>query len=110
MPIIKGHKTQEMVAGNRLVTEDLKQLDTIIQIMEAAKSKGIKDIIEVIDISKESKFILEIPSENKTVQFGDEKNINVKMLWIVDLLTREKGVAGEIVVDVKDTKKAYFRF
>lgn len=109
LPIIKGCETQELIPGNRLNVQDLKKLSIVIQIMEAAKSNGVKDIITIIDISDENNFILDIPSEGKKVHFGDEKNINVKILWIVDLITREKGVEGEIIVNVPDIKKVYFR-
>lgn len=109
LPIIKGYSSKELVPGNRIDVNDLKKLDVIIQVMEAAKSNGIKDIITSIDISDENNFILEIPSEAKTVQFGDETNINVKILWIVDLINREKGIEGEIIVNVPDIKKVYFR-
>ena len=109
LPIIRGNKTQELTPGGRLEVDDLKKLDTVIQIMEAAKSNGINEIITTIDISDGNNFILEIPSENKTVQFGDGKDINVKILWIVALVEKEKGIAGEIVLNVPDIKKVYFR-
>ena len=109
LPIIRGNKTQELTPGGRLEVDDLKKLDTVIQIMEAAKSNGINEIITTIDISDGNNFILEIPSENKTVQFGDGTDINVKILWIVALVEKEKGIAGEIVLNVPDIKKVYFR-
>lgn len=109
LPIIKGNKTQELTPGARLEVDDLKKLDTVIQIMEAAKSNGIKEIITTIDITDVNNFILEIPSESKTVQFGDETDINVKILWISALIEKEKGIAGEIVLNVPDIKKVYFR-
>lgn len=109
VPIIRGNKTQELIPGGRLEVEDLKKLDTVIQIMEAAKSNGIKEIITTIDITDVNNFILEIPSENKTVQFGDGTDINVKILWISALIEKEKGIAGEIVLNVPDIKKVYFR-
>ena len=109
LPIIKGNKTQELTPGARLEVDDLKKLDTAIQIMEAAKSNGIKEIITTIDITDVNNFILEIPSESKTVQFGDETDINVKILWISALIEKEKGIAGEIVLNVPDIKKVYFR-
>ncbi len=109
VPIIKGYLTKELVPGNRLDVKDLKKLDVIIQIMETAKGNGIKDIITGIDITNDNNFILEIPSEGKIVQFGDESNLNIKILWIVDLINREKGVEGEIIVNVPDIKKVYFR-
>lgn len=109
LPIIKGYATKEIKLGNRLEREDLEKLDTVIQIMETAKSKSIKDIITAIDITDKNNFILEIPSEKKTVQFGDSSNINVKILWIVDIIGRTKDEEGEIIVKSSDTKKAYFR-
>lgn len=109
LPIIKGYKTQDITLGNRLITEDLEQLDTVIQIIEAAKSNNISDKIYAIDISKPHDFVLEIPSEEKTVQFGDKTNINVKILWIQDLLNETKGTPGEIVLNVPNIKKVYFR-
>lgn len=109
LPIIRGNKTQESTPGGRLEVDDLKKLDTVIQIMESAKSNGINEIITTIDISDGNNFILEIPSENKTVQFGDGTDINVKILWIVALVEKEKGIAGEIVLNVPDIKKVYFR-
>ena len=109
VPIIKGYLTTEFNPGERLIVEDLKKLDTIIQIMETARSNGINNIITCIDISNGNNFIIEIPSEGKTVQFGDESNINMKILWIVDLINREKGIQGEIVLNVPDIKKVYFR-
>lgn len=109
LPIIKGYKTQELLLGARMEREDLQKLDTVIQIMETAKSNGIKDIIAAIDISDKRNFILEIPSESKTVEFGDETNINIKILWIVDLIDKEKEVAGEIILNVPNIKKVYFR-
>ena len=109
LPIIRGNKTQELTPGGKLEVDDLKKLDTVIQIMEAAKSNGINEIITTIDISDGNNFILEIPNENKTVQFGDGTDINVKILWIVALVEKEKGIAGEIVLNVPDIKKVYFR-
>jgi len=109
LPIIKGYLTTEFNPGERLIVEDLEKLDTIIQIMETARSNGINNIITSIDISNGNNFIIEIPSEGKTVQFGDESNINMKILWIVDLINREKGIQGEIVLNVPDIKKVYFR-
>lgn len=109
LPIIRGNKTQELTPGGRLEVDDLKKLDTVIQIMEAAKSNGINEIITTIDISDGNNFILEILNENKTVQFGDGTDINVKILWIVALVEKEKGIAGEIVLNVPDIKKVYFR-
>ncbi len=109
LPVIKGYSTKDISVGNRLEKQDLEKLDIVIQIMDTANNKQIKDIITEIDITDKDNFILSIPSEKKTVQFGDESNINVKILWIIDIISRTKDVEGEIIVKNPDIKKAYFR-
>ena len=108
-PMITGYATKDIKEGNRLEKQDLKRLDVVIQIMESAKSNGLSDKIFSIDISDANNYILDIPSELKRVQFGDGTNINVKMLWILDLLEREKGVDGDIMLNVSNIKKVYFK-
>lgn len=109
LPIITGFKTssEEIKAGNRLVVDDLKELENVIKIMETAKNTSIADIITEIDISNSNNYKLVIASESKTVQFGDLNNINVKILKIEYILEQEKGREGEIYF--QNTEKAVFR-
>lgn len=109
LPIITGFKTssEEIKAGNRLVVDDLKELENVIKIMETAKNTSIADIITEIDISNSNNYKLVIASEGKTVQFGDLNNINVKILKIEYILEQEKAREGEIYF--KNTEKAVFR-
>ncbi len=109
LPALEGIETTEIVSGGRLNLEDLKKLDVVIQIMNAADGNGIKEKISAIDISDSTNLVLKIPSESKTVDFGDGTNINVKILWIMDLMNKEKGVPGTIVLNVQNIKKVYFR-
>ena len=96
LPIIKGYETQDISAGKRLDVEDLEKLDIVNQIIETAKSHKINNIITAIDITNKNNFLLEIPSESKTVEFGD-------------LINRNKGIPGSIIVNVQNIKKVYFR-
>ena len=109
LPIITGFKTssEEIKAGNRLVVDDLKELENVIKIMETAKNTSIADIITEIDISNSNNYKLVIASEGKTVQFGDLNNINVKILKIEYIIEQEKGRQGEIYF--QSTEKAVFR-
>lgn len=109
LPIITGFKTsgEEIKAGNRLVVDDLKELENVIKIMEVAKNTSIADIITEIDISNSNNYKLVMASEGKTVQFGDLNNINVKILKIEYILEQEKGREGEIYF--QNTEKAVFR-
>lgn len=109
LPIITGIKTpiEDIKAGNRLGVEDLKELENIIKIMEIAKTTSVGDIITEIDISDIENYKIIIPSENKTVDFGDLTNINIKMLKIEYIIEQEKGKEGEIYF--QGTEKAVFR-
>lgn len=108
-PYIIGYTTENIEPGKRLEEKDLQKLDTVNQIMEALKNKNINGLVKSIDITNENNFILELPDEGKTVEFGDKTNINMKTLWIVDIISREKGIQGTIVVNVPNIKKVYFR-
>ena len=87
----------------------MEKLDIVNQIIETATSNEINNMITTIDITNKNNFVLEIPSENKTVEFGDCTNINIKILWIIDLINREKGIPGSIIVNVPNIRKVYFR-
>lgn len=127
-PEIIGYQTVDITPGKRLEIQDLQKLNIVIQIMKAAGElqkleevskmlseaniDGIQDKFTVINISDANNFIIEIPSEGKTVEFGDETCINVKILWIIKLILLEKGNPGTIVVNTPNInieKKAYFR-
>lgn len=109
LPIITGIKTpiEDIKEGNRLGVEDLKELENIIKIMEIAKTTSVGEIITEIDISDTENYKIIIPSENKTVDFGDLTNINIKMLKIEYIIEQEKGKEGEIYF--QGTEKAVFR-
>lgn len=109
LPIITGIKTpiEDIKEGNRLGVEDLKELENIIKIMEIAKTTLVGEIITEIDISDIENYKIIIPSENKTVDFGELTNINIKMLKIEYIIEQEKGKEGEIYF--QGTEKAVFR-
>jgi cell division protein FtsQ len=110
VPIIEGFSTQQdqIKEGNRLEVEDLEKLDTVIKIMAAAKSKNIDAIITNINISNAQDYVLTISSELKTIHFGDLSNINEKMIWIQEIIDKNKGKNGEIYVNNPE-KRVYFR-
>lgn len=109
LPIISGFKTptENIKEGNRLVVEDLKELENVIKIMEIAKTTSVGAIIAEIDISDPTNYKIIVPSENKTVEFGDLTNINVKILKIEYIIEQEKGKQGEIYF--QGAEKAVFR-
>lgn len=109
VPEIIGYSEIEMKPGDRLQVNDLEKLNVVIQIMDTAANKGMKDIIEKIDISNANDFFLEIPSESKTIEFGDGSDVRYKLDWVEEILTKTKGEEGTIVVKNAVTKAPFFR-
>lgn len=107
LPVITGYVTESLEAGKRLEEEDLKKLDTIIQIIKTSKEKGLENQIINIDMSDEKDFLLTFENENKLVHFGDSSNINDKFIMLKAVLADNVGQKGEIFV--KDLNKVFFR-
>lgn len=103
-PLITGYSTpqEDIVAGNRLCTEDLEKLEDVLRIMEAASSvdENLRKKITGIDISDKNNYILDIDSEKKQVYLGDVSNLSTKMLWINEFIEREEGIEGTIIINV----------
>lgn len=96
LPQITGYTTVEIEAGKRLETKDLKKLDMVIQIIETAKVHNIANLITSIDITEDKNFILTMPSQLKTVNLGDNTDINIKILKLVEVLKKTEGQEGII--------------
>lgn len=98
LPKITGYGTNvdAIKEGNRLEVEDLKKLEDVIKIIELSKNTTLAGKITEINIENSSNYILTIASEGKTVQFGDNKNIKVKLLKIEAVLKQTAGEQGEI--------------
>ena len=92
LPIIRGYATKEedIQLGERLCTEDLQKLDDILQIMKAAESNEIANIVTKINISDKQDYVLELKSEKKTVHVGDTSNLSTKMLYIKEIIEQNK--------------------
>ena len=112
VPILQGYITDvnKIVPGNRLEIEDLKKLDTVLRIMESAKSNEIVDLITKINIEEGNNYILVLEGEEKTVYLGDATSINTRMLYLKEIIERQKGVKGKIYINQDmNSKKAVFR-
>ena len=107
VPTIEGFVTEELIPGNRLEIADLKKLNIVIQIMQAAKSKEIAEKISKINVESDYDYIITMEEEQKTVHFGNGTRINDKITKIIPVLEDNVDVAGEIFV--KDINKVYFR-
>lgn len=111
-PILKGYVTplEEVKPGNRLNKDDLERLETVLKIIEAANSKGIGDLITHINIKNKKNYIMILESEDKTVYLGDCSDLSTQMLYVKEMLQREKNIEGEFFVDMDlNTANPVFR-
>lgn len=107
VPSITGYVTEDLKPGKRLTEEDLKKLDTVIQIIKSAGEKGLDKKITNINIEDQKDFLITIESENKLIHFGTSSNINDKFINIEAILKDTVGQKGEIFVN--DLNKVFFR-
>lgn len=101
-PILKGYKTslEEVKPGNRLNKEDLERLEIVLNIIETANANGLGDLITQIDIQNKKDYKIILESEDKTIYLGDCSDLSTQMLYIKEMIQREKGVEGEFFVNM----------
>ena len=108
---IQGYETsiESIISGNRLCEDDLKKLNTVIQIMQTATSRNIEDLITSINIKDDNNYKMYLESEQKTVYLGNKTSLDIKMLHVQAILEKERGNVGEIHVDRDlNNQKSYF--
>ncbi len=98
LPILANYSSKEIIPGQRLELKDLRKLDEIIKIVEASRSQGIANLITEINIEDERDYIIKMPTQKKTIEFGDISNLNVKILNIVEVLKKTEGKEGTILI------------
>ena len=113
LPVILGVSTEQeqIVAGNRLNTQDLEKLGTVIQIMNICRNYQIDDKVTNIDIKDKDNYILYLENEKKTINLGNESNLSNKMLYVSTILKENEGKEGTIYVDgdINNNFKPRFR-
>ena len=112
VPIIMGYETliEEIQEGNRLINKDLYKLETVLRIMEAARSHEVSEMITKIDISNKNNFTLVLEEEQKVVYFGDASNANTRILYMKEIVEREKGQRSELFINGNlNTQQVYSR-
>lgn len=113
LPVIKGTLTEQeqFVAGNRLNTQDLEKLETVIQIMNICKNYRLNEKVSSIDITDKSNYIIYMEEDKKTIYLGDQSNLSNKMLYVTTILNENKGKEGTIYVngDINNNFKPRFR-
>lgn len=109
---IVGYETvqDEIVPGNRLCENDLEKLNTVLRITASAKTNQFDSLITSINIEDSNNYKLYLDTEQKTVYLGDCTNLDTRMLYVKAILDKEKGIAGEIFVDMNlNEKYPFFR-
>lgn len=111
LPIITGYKTpiEEIEPGNRLILEDLKKLEKVIEIVDVATSNDVIGYITKIDISDATNYKLILEGEGKVAYLGDTSELNVKILYMKKIIELEAGKEGEIFLN-RDLNKEYVFF
>ena len=101
LPTIQGISTEaeQIVEGNRLNTEDLGKLESVIQIMNICKNYELDKKISAIDITNKNNYIIYMDEEKKIINLGDESNLSTKMLYVPTILKENEGKEGTIYVD-----------
>lgn len=112
IPILIGFTTDlsNIKAGNRINIEDLKKMDMVIKIYEAARSNDLGNLITKIDISNEKNYTLVLETEGKRVYLGDCSDLNTRILYLKAILEKSAGRNGEIFLNIDlNSQDAYFR-
>lgn len=101
-PILTGYVTplDQIKPGNRLSKDDLERLKTVLNIMESANTNGLEELITKIDIKSKKNYKLTIESEDKIVHLGECSDLSTQMLFVKEMLEREKGIEGEFFVNM----------
>ncbi|MBR4260926.1 MAG: hypothetical protein IKQ33_03105, partial [Clostridia bacterium] len=86
--------------GKRLNKDDLERLEVVLNIIKNANDKGIADLITSISIKDKKEFVMFLESEDKTVYLGKCTDLSTQMLYVKEMLEREKNIEGEFYVDM----------
>lgn len=107
VPMLTGYVTplDQVKPGNRLSKEDLERLSVVLNIMQAAKVEELDYLISKIDIKNKREITLTFETEGKTAHLGACTNLSYQMQFIRQFIDREKGIEGDIFVDMDLNKK-----
>lgn len=111
-PIIIGLETNidEVEVGQKIKEADLTKLSEISKINEAFKNNDIIADITEVDATNSDDYIVVIESEQKNIHIGDITDLGTKALYVKNIIEKEKGIRGDIFVNMDLNKKnAFFR-
>lgn len=107
VPMLTGYVTplDQVKPGNRLSKADLERLSTVLNIIQSAKVEELDYLITKIDIKNKKDILITFESEGKVAHMGECSNLPYQMQFIRQFIDREKGIEGDIFVDMDLNKK-----
>ena len=105
LPVLIGAQTniEELINQNgnknRLCNDDLEKLDIVANIVETCKNYEVIEYITKIDISESNNIKLLLEGEGKIAYLGSCTDLNTRILYLKDIINREKGRNGEIFIN-----------
>ena len=94
----------------RVCEEDLKKFEVITSIVDIAKNYEVDTYITKIDVGDINDVKLELQAEQKTVYLGSCSDLNTRILYMKDIIEKEKGIKGEMFINGNLTQdKVFFR-
>ncbi len=101
VPIISGISTpiENFMEGNRLNKEDLQKLETVLKIMDTLGSYDLAGLVTGINVADKNNYTIYLAGERKTVYLGNASNINTRIMYLKEILEREKGIESEIFIN-----------
>ena len=113
VPIIEGIETaeEEIVAGERLNVNDLRNLETALKIERTFEENEISKYITSINLKDSSDYIVYLKEKKKTVHLGDNSNLSTKVLYVKAIIDSEGKSRGDIFVngDLNNGFQPFFR-
>ena len=99
LPEIIGYKTEtiDIILGNRLIDDDLEQLEKINTLNNYLEEDGIKEKILNYTIG-EDEIIIGL-NDNRQIYVQSFTNLSIKMISLKNVLERTEGKSGKILLD-----------
>ena len=78
----------------------MEKLETVLNIIKNAEAKDIANLITYIDIKDKKNYCMFLETEDKTVYLGKCSDLSTQMLYIKEMIEREKNIEGSFYVNM----------
>ena len=113
VPILEGTSTPEenIIAGERLNSNDLNSLEVALSIVSACEENEISRFITSINVNDSNEYTINMAEKSKLIHLGNKSNLSTKILYVKAILEAEEGNEGDIFVngDFNNGFQPYFR-